>query len=116
MRKFPLTASGFLWFTAGSEGTVYGAADAGNLLHQSLVFALNPSTRTLLWQHPLSAFPQPMLTIHERTLHVGTGSSLVALDAGSGNEIWHVDLGPHRGISLIVVDLGAVYFGVAGGF
>lgn len=116
MWKLPLNASGFLWLTAGSDGTVYGAADAGNLLHQSLAFALNPSTRTLLWQHPLSAFPQPILTINERTLYVGTGSSMVALDAGSGNEIWHFDLGPHIGTSSFVIDQGAVYLGAAGGF
>lgn len=116
MWKLPLDASGFLWLTAGSDGTVYGAVDAGNGLHHSLAFALNPSTRTLLWQHPLSAFPQPILTINERILYVGTGSAMVALHAGSGNEIWHFDLGPHVGTSSIVVDPGAVYFGTAGGF
>jgi outer membrane protein assembly factor BamB len=115
MWKLPLNARGFIWLTAGSDGTVYGAAGAGNMLHQSFAFALNPSTRTLLWQHPLSAFSQPSLTLNERMLYVGTGSSVVALDADSGNETWHFDLSTFR-TSSFVIDQGMVYFGAVGGF
>ncbi len=115
MWKIPLNAGGFLWLTAGSDGTVYGAA-SGFGSQPSLAFALNPLTRTLLWQHPLSDFPQPILTINERMLYVGTGPSVVALDAGSGNEIWHFDLGHNTGTSSIVIDQGVVYLGAIGAF
>jgi outer membrane protein assembly factor BamB len=64
----------------------------------------------------LSDFPQPILTINEGTLYVGTGPSMVALDAGSGNEIWHVDLGHNTGTSSIVIDQGVVYVGAIGAF
>ena len=115
MWKIPLTAGPVLWLTAGSDGTVYGAAQRFGG-QPSMAFALNPLTRTLLWQHPLSDFPQPILTINERMLYVGTGPSMVALDAGSGNEIWHVDLGHNTGTSSIVIDRDAVYVGAIGAF
>ena len=115
MWKLSLSAGGFLWLTAGSDGTVYGAA-SGFGSQQPLAFALNPLTRVLLWQHPLSNFPQPLLTIHERTLYVGTGTSVVALDAGSGHEIWHFDLGHNTGTSSIVIDHGVLYVGATGAF
>jgi outer membrane protein assembly factor BamB len=115
MWKIPLTAGPVLWLTAGSDGTVYDAAQRFGG-QPSIAFALNPLTRTLLWQHPLSDFPQPILTINERTLYVGTGPSMVALDAGSGNELWHVDLGHNTGTSSIVIDQGMVYVGAIGAF
>ena len=115
MWKIPLTAGPVLWLTAGSDGTVYGATQRFGG-QPSIAFALNPLTRTLLWQHPLSDFPQPILTINEGTLYVGTGPSMVALDAGSGNEIWHVDLGHNTGTSSIVIDQGVVYVGAIGAF
>jgi hypothetical protein len=65
----------------------------------------------------LSDFPQPILTIHERALYVGTVSTMVALDAGSGNEIWHVHLGHNMGTSSIVIDSEvASYLGAIGVF
>lgn len=81
-----------------------------------MALALNPLARTLLWQHSWSDFPQPILTINERTLYVGTGASMVALDAGSGNEIWHFDLGHNMGTSSIVLDQGVAYLGAIGAF
>jgi outer membrane protein assembly factor BamB len=113
--KIPFTAGPVLCLTAGSDGTVYGAAQRFGG-QPSMAFALNPLTRTLLWQHPLSDFPQPILTINGCALYVGTGPSIVALDAGSGNEIWHVDLGHNTGTSSIAIDQGVVYSGAIGAF
>lgn len=82
------------------DGTVNGAAavvdGVAYVLSGAGLYALDPATRTVLWQNPnVSGSASP--TYHEGRLFVQTGpGEVVSLDAATGTVDWRADVDLHR--------------------
>jgi polyvinyl alcohol dehydrogenase (cytochrome) len=71
------------WLYVGSGGPDF------DHLYMGSVYAIDPSTGAQIWQHSVNGPVIAPVTVANGVIFASTAAGVVALDAGTGNELWN---------------------------